>query len=162
MSSLWLGSFYELSYCVPVDLCIPAFLDFSFAFPRSCSTFFSRSPVLSPSCFAFLCSCVKECMCGGLGATHHTFAACVWADQAGGVNSPSRHYPPSSHVRGVGVYWREAGLGSNSYLFHNPPLPPLLSVHVITLSSLHMNANLAFLCFPAFLYKMCVPPHLCS
>ena len=106
---------------------------------------------------------VSKSVCvGGGGATHHTFAACVWADQAGGVNSPSRHYPPSSHVRGVGVYWREAGLGSNSYLFHNPPLPPLLSVHVITLSSLHMNANLAFLCFPAFLYKMCVPPRLCS
>ena len=30
-----IGSFYELSNFVPVDLCIPAFLDFSFAFPRS-------------------------------------------------------------------------------------------------------------------------------
>ena len=30
------------------------------------------------------------------------------------------------------LYWREAGLRSNSCLVHNPPLPPLLSVHVIT------------------------------
>ena len=81
----------------------------------------------------------------GGGATHHTCAVCVWMDKAGWVNSPPRHYPPPSpRVRGVRVYWREAGLGSNSCLVHNPPL---LSVYVITVSSLHRNANLAFLFF---------------
>ena len=56
--------------------------------------------------------------------------------------------PLSSRVR-VRVYWREACLGSNSCLVHNPPLPLFLSVpvHVISVSSLHRNANLAFLFF---------------
>ena len=69
---------------------LPVLLDFSFAFPRSCMTFFSRSPVLPRSCFVFL----VYGMCWGGGATHHTRAVCVWTDQGGGVNSPLRHYSP--------------------------------------------------------------------
>ena len=53
------------------------------AFPRSCLTFFWRSPVLSRSCFAFLCSCIKECMCGGWGYDS-SHARCVCMDGSGG------------------------------------------------------------------------------
>ena len=132
-----------------MDLCVPACQRSSCfpsrsAFPRSCTTFF-RVPLVS--CVPVPVS-RSWCKCGGGGATHHTRAVCVWTDQAGRVNSPPRHYPPPwSCVRGVRVYWREASLGSNSCLVHNRPLPPLLSVHVITVSSLHRNANLAVLFF---------------
>ena len=119
---------------------------------RSCGPLRSHMLRVPPYLYnIFLRSSVlprSYCMCGGGGATHHMCAVCVWTDQAGRVNSPLRHYPPSSRVRGVRVYWREAGLRSNSCLVHNTPLPPLLSVNVITVSSLHRNANLAFLFFP--------------
>ena len=71
----------------------------------------------------------------------------LWYGRIRRAGSTRHYHAPSSRVCGVGLYWREAGLGSNSYLDHNPPLPPLLSVHVITVSSLHRNANLAFLFF---------------
>ena len=145
--------------CVPLHSRVPAFLDFPFAFPRSCTTFFSLSPVLSRSCFPFLRSWVNESMCGW-GATHHTCAVCVWTDQACRVNSPLRHYTPSSRVLGVRVYtggklvWGQTRVSSI-----NPPLPPLLSVHVITVSSLHSNGNLAFLffCIPCSCIKFAFP-----
>ena len=64
----------------------------TFAFPRvRVPRFFLRTPaflfdiflcfpVLLRSCFAFLCSCVKEFMFGGGGATHHTRAVCSVAE----------------------------------------------------------------------------------
>ena len=118
---------------------------FVFTLARS-SIFPSRSAFLYDIVFAFPY------------ATHRMRAVCVWTDQVGRVNSPPRHYPPpppSSRVRGVCVYWREAGLSSYSCFVHHPPLPPLLSVHIITVSSLHRNANLAFLFFRV--PSSCVP-----
>ena len=92
-----------------------AFL-YTFAFPRaqvrqfflrgpiSCTTFFSRSSVLSRSCFAFLCSCVSECTCGR-GVQLITRALYVYGRirRVGSTRHRATHNPPSTRVRGVGV-----------------------------------------------------------
>ena len=117
-------------------------------FPRSCLTFFSRSPVLLQSCFAFLCSSVEECMCGGWGGggTHHTRTVCVLTDQAGQVNSSPHHYPPSLCVCAVGVYWPQAGLGSNSYLIYDPPsTSPLSTRHNCVISPQELEFSIPIL-----------------
>ena len=103
-------------FCEPLRSRVPAFLDFSFAF--RIPTFLYDIFFVLPCALAFLFR-VPMLLCPlayvwGWGATHHTRAECVWADQVGRVNSPPRHYPPSSRVRSVRVYWLEAGLGSNS------------------------------------------------
>ena len=106
--------------CGPLRSHMPAFLNFSFAFLRSCSTFFSHSPVLSRSCFALLCSCIKECMCGGMGVRLITRALCVYG------NSPPRHYPSLSCVRGVRVHIL-AGSRFGVKLISRPQSPPSTS-----------------------------------
>ena len=138
--------------CVPrFSLRVPAFLyNIFFAFPCALAFLFPVPTLLSQWEYS---------MCGW-GATHHTCAVCVWTDQACRVNSPLRHYTPSSRVLGVRVYtggklvWGQTRVSSI-----NPPLPPLLSVHVITVSSLHSNGNLAFLffCIPCSCIKFAFP-----
>ena len=146
---------HSIQRCVhiPVDLCIPA---------CQCSSIFlripcSRVPVRHFFCIP-LCSSVpvsrsyapvSTSVCvGGRGATHHMRAVSVWTDQVGQVNSP---------LRSVQVYWREAGLRSNSCLVHNSPpsTSPLSTRLVLTVSVLHRNANSAFVvfCVP----RSCVP-----
>ena len=131
---------------------------------RSCGPLLSRAPrfFLRVPCPAFLCDiffafpctpaflfCVPS-VCVGVGEQLITRALFVYGRirQAGSTRHRATTLPPPrSCVRGVRVYWREASLGSNSCLVHNRPLPPLLSVHVITVSSLHRNANIAVLFF---------------
>ena len=83
-----------------------AFL-WTFAFPRS-SIFPSHSALLFDIFFAFPCALAflfripmllyQSVWVRGGGANHHTRAVCVRTDQAGRVNSPPRHYLPSSRV----------------------------------------------------------------
>ena len=137
--------------------CIPRFF---LRVPRSFTLFFSRSPVLLRSCFAFLCSCVNERMCGG-GVQLITLTLYVYGRirRAGSTRHRATHNPPSSCVRGVRVYWREAGLGSNSYLVFYPPFhlsyPPLPSHNCVNSSQEH-EFSVPFLSRSTFLYKICV------
>ena len=133
--------------CGPLRSRVPALLVFSFAFrvPAFLYNIFSRSPCLlrTGTCFAFLV------YVWGWGS-NSSHARCLCMDgsgRPGQLATAPLPSPPRSCVRGVRVYWREASLGSNSCLVHNRPLPPLLSVHVITVSSLHRNANIAVLFF---------------
>ena len=121
------------------------------AFPRSCTTFFLAFPC-APA-YLFHVPGVRV----GVGKQLITRALFVYRRirQAGSTPHCTTTPPPRSCVCGVRVYWREASLGSNSCLVHNCPLPPLLSVHVITVSSLHRNANLAFLFFGV--QHSCIP-----
>ena len=122
-SYLIIQNLFQGTSVVPLRSRVPAFLDFSFTFPCSWLLYDISRVSVSRSYAPVSSSSLYVCVCGGGGgATHHTFV-CVWTDQADRVNSP---LPPSSRVRGVQVYWRKAGLRSNSCLVHNPPLPPLL------------------------------------
>ena len=129
--------------CGPLRSRMPVFLDFSLVFPRSCTTFF----------FAFRCApaflfCVPmpPSVCVGVGEQLITRALCVYGwIRRGRINSPPRHNPLSSLVRGVRVAVSRFGV---KLVFRSQsPLPPLLSVPVTTVSSLHRNANLGFLLF---------------
>ena len=129
--------------CGPLGSHVPAFLDFSFVFhiPAFLFHIFSQTPVLLHSCFEFLCSCVKECLCGGWGC-NSSHERCVCMDGSGGLGQlATTPLPPLITRRSVRVNCREAGLRSNLCLVHNHPLPPLLSVHVITMSYLYRNGN---------------------
>ena len=105
------------------------------AFLRSCTTFFSRSPVLHSECV-------------GVGEQLITLTLCVygWIRRAGST----RHRTTTPHVTRARCMSLLGGSQFGVKLLSHPqsPLPPLLSVHVITVSSLHRNANLAFLFFP--------------
>ena len=156
---------------VPVYLCVPAC--------PSSSIFPSRSDFLYNIFFAFLCTLaflfrVPMLLCQRVyvwawGATHHTRAVCVWTDQAGRVNSPSRHsQPPFDTCARCRSMMAGSRFGVN--LISRPQSPPSTSplhlFHIITVSSLRRNANIAFVFFrvpcsrvPAFLYNICIPSH---
>ena len=141
--------------CGPLFSCVPVLLNFSFAFPRSCTTFFSRSPA-----FLFLVPSV----CVGVGEQLITRALFVYGRirRAGSIATallPS----PVTRARCTSIL-AGSQFGVKLVTCSQSPLPPLLSVHVITVSSLQRNANLAFLLFrvPAILYKICIPACLRS
>ena len=95
-----------------------AFL-WTFVFPRARAPRFflcvSRSRFPVQHFFAVPCAPALlfrvPSVCVGVGEQLITRALCVYG-LAGRVNSPPRQYPLSSRVRGVRVYWREAGLRS--------------------------------------------------
>ena len=123
-------------------LCIPAFLfDILFAIPCALAFLFCVSMLLCQRVYVWGVGCDSShvrCLCmGGSGG---------WGQLA---ISPLPPLVTRARCRSI-LAGSRFGVKLIS-LPQSPPLPPLLSVHVITLSSLHMNANLAFLCFPAFL-----------
>ena len=66
----------------------------------------------------------------GVGGCNSSHSRCVCMDGSGGLGqlATAPLYPPSSHMRSVRVYWREAGLGSNSCLrLQSPPSTSPLS-----------------------------------
>ena len=90
---------------------------------------------------------------------------CLCMDGSGGPGqSPPRYYPPPVTRARCTSILAGSQFGVKLVTCSQSPLPPLLSVHVITVSSLHRNANLAFLLFrvPAILYKICIPACLRS
>ena len=146
------GSYIQRWARVPVDLCFPAC-------PCS-SIFLSRSPVpvqhffrVPPrSCFSFLV------YVWGWGS-NSTRALFVYGRirRAGSIATallPS----PVTRARCTSIL-AGSQFGVKLVTCSQSPLPPLLSVHVITVSSLHRNVNLAFLFFrvTVFLYTICIP-----
>ena len=132
------------------DLCGPACLDFSIVFhvPAFLFDIFFTFP-----CAIAILFCVPMLLCRrvyvwgvGWGGTHHTRTVCVLTDQAGQVNSSPHHYPPSLCVCAVGVYWPQAGLGSNSYLIYDPPsTSPLSTRHNCVISPQELEFSIPIL-----------------
>ena len=96
-------------------------------------------------------------MRGGGGATHHTRAMCVWTGGPGQLATA----PVPPLVTSARCPSLLAGSQFEVKLVSCPksPLSPHLSVHVITVSSLHRNANLVFLffCVPRSCIKFAFP-----
>ena len=94
---------------VPVDLFVPA-CPRSSIFPSHSaflSTFVSHSSVLQRSCFAFLCSCVNERMCGGWRC-NSSHVRCLCIDGSGGPGQLATErctcILAGSHLKGVWSY----------------------------------------------------------
>ena len=139
--------------CGPLLSRVPAFLDFSFAFqvPAFLYNIFLRSPVLLHFCFAFLCSCANERMCGvGVQLITHVLYVYGRIRWAGSTCHRATHNPPG-HECIVSKYCilagSQFGVKLISCLQSPPSTSPLHLFHIITVLSLHRNANLAFLFF---------------
>ena len=74
---------------------------------------------------------------------------CVCMDKSGGPGQHATTPLPPPLVTRARCMSQPAGSQFEVKLVSRPqsPLPPLLSVHIITVSSLHRNANLAILFF---------------
>ena len=126
-----------------MDLCVPAFLfDIFFAFPCAIAFLF-RVPMLL----------YQRVYVWGVGwGCDSSHTRCVCMDGSGGpgqlATSPLPPLVTRAWCRSI-LAGSRFGVKLIPYLVHNPPLLPLLSEHVITVSShsLHRNANSAFLFF---------------
>ena len=112
--------------CGPLRSRLPTFLDFSFAFrvPAFLYDIFLRSPVLSRSCFAFLCSWVNMCMCVGWGC-NSSHARCVCMDGSGklgklatGTTTPPRHACTVYEYTGGKPVWGQTHISPTIPPFH--------------------------------------------
>ena len=119
--------------CGPLLSRLPAFLDFSFAFqvPAFLYNIFLRSPVLLHFCFAFLCSCVNERMCGvGVQLITHVLYVYGRIRWAGSTCHRATHNPPGHECivykyTGGKPVWGQTHILSTIPPFHlsSPPLP---------------------------------------
>ena len=125
--------------CGPLGSHVPAFLDFSFVFhiPAFLFHIFSRTPVLLHSCFAFLCSCVKECLCGGWGC-NSSHERCVCMDGSGGLGQLATSPLPPLVTRALCtsiLVGSRFGVKHISHPHSPPSTSPLSTYHNCVISS---------------------------
>ena len=114
--------------CGPLFSCVPVLLNFSFAFPRSCTTFFLRSPA-----FLFLVPSV----CVGVGEQLITRALFVYGRIRRAGSIATALLPSPRHACAVYEYTgREPVWGQTRDLFTIPlSTSPLSTCHNCVISS---------------------------